>query len=466
MDDRTLEVVGEAKNLSTNYDYIDEDFYYKIAKNQIGEISADTNNNLAKFSVELFKTVAAAEDGNFVVSPNNVAMSLYSLYDFANGDTASEMGNYLVPLNTSINTTMGDFSNFNKVTEMSGCYNTYNSIWIKNNMADTMNASLINSIKNKYNTDIFASAFDASTSIDMNRWISKRSLNKVEEIIEGGRKISDPIVALDIACLTVSWKEQYPVDAIDKEYIFKSIKDEEKTVIGLNSVESYYIQYCGGQGIIKPYNDTLSFIGILPPEEMDIDEFIQQMSGTDLISSYKLKKEVNVKTTIPCFSCKNVLNLTETLQGKLKTAFSNEADLSNISDESHLTEVIHQTGFEINQYGSKANSVSYVKSTIDQEANITIEFNRPFVYFVIDTEMGMPIMIGVVKDIENSRLATEDEILNGIEIEESNEEKLEETSENSSGNIEENTDETESEDIEEISDSTETQTEQEMTVSE
>ena len=107
----------------------------------------------------------------------------------------------------------------------------------------------------------------------------------------------------------------------------------------------------------------------------------------------------NARLYLPTFEYNTSLSLTEILQSiGIKAAFSLEANFDGIDDDLVLDSVLQNAAIKLYEDGTEASAATVVtvKATgaMMPEDVRTIEFNRPFVFSVVDSASGVVIFAG------------------------------------------------------------------------
>jgi serpin B len=87
----------------------------------------------------------------------------------------------------------------------------------------------------------------------------------------------------------------------------------------------------------------------------------------------------------------------------LDTAFDDRADLTGITAAGgiHISSVAHRAVVKVDEKGTEAAAVTGISVSLtaaSPEEAVSVTFDRPFVYSVVDTETGRPLFLGVVND--------------------------------------------------------------------
>ena len=115
----------------------------------------------------------------------------------------------------------------------------------------------------------------------------------------------------------------------------------------------------------------------------------------------KGNSEIKVNTHFPRVYYDTTISLTDLLkQMGVQTLFSNEADLSNLSDDQlYINQIFQRTRIELDEVGTKA--AAFTGASVDTMANIQedvieISLDRPFAYLIYDHINDQVLFIGKV----------------------------------------------------------------------
>lgn len=201
------------------------------------------------------------------------------------------------------------------------------------------------------------------------------------------------------------WDEEYDDHQIFNDN-FTNYKGNRKVVEMMKSEEGKYLDDGKATGFIKPYKDKeFSFVAILPNEDVDIKEYIENMTGDSLHDLISLYEEVDVNAYIPKFSYDYGLDMNDILINLgMEDAFDrNKADFSKMTDETvYINSVIHKSFIDVDEVGTKAAAATSVEMRVTSaviEDTYEVKLDRPFIYVIMDNEANIPVFIGAVMDI-------------------------------------------------------------------
>ncbi|MCH5325559.1 MAG: serpin family protein [Eubacterium sp.] len=383
-------------------------------------------------SLKLFKeTVKQSDEPNVMISPLSVQLALAMTANGADGQTKDEMMSLLAagidP--DSLNSYLKGYTD----TLPSGDKNKLNianSIWIKG--SDTINVSeqFLQTNVDYYNAKAYKLPFDDDALNMINAWAADNTDGMIKKIVDefDGTEIMYLINAI---CFDAEWEEQYKdTDVIENQTFYNYDGSESKADL-MYSVEGAYFSCVHATGFIKNYKDNkYGFVGILPNNDIDINEYIAELkvgglqdilyelNSLDIGHSVIMDSEddaVNVNNSevevyLPKFTSEYGTEMKNILSALgMPTAFdSGKADFSQMGDimsdgNAYIGSVLHKTYISVDEKGTKASAVTSVE--INNEAAVIaperpiIRLDRPFIYMIIDNDTNLPLFIGTVKNM-------------------------------------------------------------------
>ena len=388
-----------------------ENLTEKYTRTPAGNSTADEAfcSAVTDFSVDLFRKVsagdiAAGKNGSVLVSPDSVETALAMLETGAAGDTLTEMESVL-----GGGMDRGSFSSYlggmNDRLESSKniIFQQSNSIWARKNHM-RVNDTFLKQNKDYFDSEFYVAPFSDETVNDINNWVYNNTRNMIRNVIDKLYE-DDRVVLINTTAFEGKWEVPF---GTAKEGTFTSAEGSTEKASMLNELgHCKYFKLNGAKCFERSYKgDEIAFVGILPPEDTTVDEFVQGMRGSDFRSAWEKRNEEYVDLTMPEFKYDYGTELENVLQDMgMKKAFSQAANFSAMGEPSVMVDrVIHKTHIELDSKGTKAAAVTTVvtktSSTPILESPIEIRMDRPFVYALVDTETGIPLFIGSVKTVK------------------------------------------------------------------
>ncbi len=363
---------------------------------------------VTEFSIDLFRKVsagdiAAGKNGSVLVSPDSVETALAMLETGAAGDTLTEMESVL-----GGGMDRGSFSSYlagmNDRLEDSKniIFQQSNSIWARKDLMKVSD-SFLKQNKDYFDSEFYVAPFDDETVSDINNWVYNNTRNMIRNVIDKLYE-DDRIVLINTTAFEGVWENQFG-DPNEETFINAEGSTEKASMLNQCGHCNYFI-LSGAKCFERKYKDgEISFVGILPPEDTKVDEFVQGMNGSDFRLAWKNRNKKYVDLTMPEFKYDYGTELENVLQDMgMKKAFSMSANFSAMGEPQVMVDrVIHKTHIELDRNGTKAAAVTGVvakTSGMHVESPIEIRMDRPFVYALVDTETGIPLFIGSVKTLK------------------------------------------------------------------
>lgn len=373
-----------------------------------------TTVDAADFSINLLKE-AIKQETNAIISPVSLITALSMTANGAKGETLKEMENVLGGETEQLNRIYSKSSTDGKVVK------TANSIWYKDSPQLKIKQTFIDISKKHYGAEIFKEDFSQSTLNKINRWVS----DNTDGLIKNGldELPSDAVMYLiNTVLFDGEWKKKFNSNQVINNQNFTSESGEVQKVTMLSDdfAASDYNYFTLGktEGIIMDYTNGYSFAALLPNEGVNISQALDSFTGNQLANTLtkRLSADKNkdgvflLLTKIPKFEFKCSFKFGKTLAKLgMPHAFNPmKADFSGISDSSvyplYISEVYHNTSISFTENGTKAGAATYVEMKLGSakhpENVKTLYFDSPFIYVIYETNTGIPLFMGTVRDFK------------------------------------------------------------------
>ncbi len=354
------------------------------------------------FSEKLFTACAGiSEQKNLVLSPLSV---IYALTLVSNGaaDTTLEAFESLnggIPVG-EMNEYLYEYTKKLESTAES-TVNTANSAWANASVFE-MNEDFITVAEKYYNALAESVDFaDKATTERINRWVSDNTDGMIPEAVDELNPYA-AMILLNTVLFNGKWEEPYEEYDI-RDGIFTNSDGSEAEVEYMDSTEYTYFEVDGGVGFSKDYKDGYSFVGILPDEDVGIDNFAAELDLAEINRAMNSHTE-KVYVSLPKFEYENELPLTEILSDMgLSEAFGGDANLRGLgtgAGNPYISEVLQKAKIITDENGTKAAAMTEVMVMLTSAGPSAppkvIELNRPFFYMIVENETSIPLFMGTV----------------------------------------------------------------------
>ncbi len=363
------------------------------------ENSEEVKSNITELSLKILNE--NYKEDNILISPLSIITALGMTLNGAENNTLSQaeelLGSAVSELNVFLKNYYDSMPNGDKYK-----FSSANSIWIKEDPSLTVEEDFLQANKNYYNPQIYTSAFDNATLSDINSWITKYTDNQIEKALD----YIDPealMYLINALSFDAEWKEIYKDFQVYTDD-FTDINGNVQSTEFMRSDEYTYLSGEDYSGFMKPYyDDKYSFVAILPNENVDFTQFINDLNSDKISQMFSNKTEEKVLATLPKFTTESSLLLNDSLITLgMSDAFSSEdADFTGLGtylgQNIYIGRIIHKTKIDVNEKGTKAGAVTIVEMTVEgamMEEPKVVKLNRPFIYMIVDNENNFPLFLG------------------------------------------------------------------------
>ena len=417
LDDRKI----ETKKLSSSS--VDKASGMSYSPPAYSKPDADYIKGVSNFSFNLFRKTVKSENSanNVLISPDSIMTALIMTENGADNNTLAEMetvlgGGSSIPC-AKMNKNLSAMNN--RLMKSDGfIYNVSNSIWARENLV-LPKKSFLETNKKYHDAEYFVAPFNSETVSDMNKWVYNKSRNMIDKIIDNLSEDSRMVLINTIA-FEGKWADPFSemTDSAGRP-VKMDFKAKDKTVqkaVKLCDTSGYeYFKVNGGQAFAKYYRmgkngERIAFVGILPPENVDIDTYVESLTGQKFISGWNSRKNTQIALTMPAFSYDYSTEMSDTLKDLgIREAFTNDADFTKMADPTFetpglkISKVLHKTHIEVFAKGTKAAAATAVvmeKASAMPMDPIKLTLDRPFVYALVDADTGIPLFIGEVASVK------------------------------------------------------------------
>lgn len=356
------------------------------------------------FALSLFRDTLRTKNGeNAMVSPYSVVEALAMTANGAKNDTLTEAeqvlgsGIALEALNQYLYTWRTGQPD-TKTCKL----RTANGIWMKDEGFD-VNAAFLQLAEQYYGAALRTAPFDPDTVQEINKWVKQNTDGMIPEILRTLNPM-DRMVLVNAVCFDAKWRDRYEPEDI-KDRMFYNADGSEQPVQLLYSDETDYLTLGNATGFLRYYDGPYAFAGILPPEDVSVQEWLDGLTAEALQQMLTSPVQADVRAAIPEFTYDTDAELKDVLCGMgMQQAFTDAADYSGISDTAlKLGAVFHKTHIELDTNGTKAAAataaIMTMNGAIAEPEQKYVILNRPFVYVILDTQTNLPVFIGTVQQL-------------------------------------------------------------------
>lgn len=359
------------------------------------------------------------KNGNTMISPESIVFALTMASIGAQGETYKQMTDIVCP-----NATKADLNDFAKMLidslSKDETIHVANSVWINQDVVSrtgvTVNESYLNLLRQNFKANATVLPFNDAALKQVNDWISDETAGMIRDML---KKFSDDSFMLLINAMAFDskWEKEYKKSQILEDAVFTDRYGKEKTHKALRSTESTYLHGFDATGILKNYEGgRYAFMAMLPDDNtISLADYISGLPDDAFSKFYNSRKSADVITQIPCFNFDYEIGMKEVLEkmGMTRPFNENTAEFFDMLEEGSydpentkvwIERVLHKTHIELDENGTKAAAATIVEMGMKCESvgpapePYMVILDRPFIFAIMDLELGVPVFVGTVEN--------------------------------------------------------------------
>lgn len=385
-------------------------FADELPPHERAALSADAQEYAAgnnQFALDIYRQLAATNDGNQLVSPYSITMALGMTYAGARGQTAQQMADVLrftLPedrLHGAAGELMRDLD-----AERPGYQlNVANRLFAQEGFV--LEPPFVQTTSEHYAAPVETLDFIRDTEdsrIHINDWVAAKTNDKIRDLLpQGAITEYTRLVLTNAIYFNGSWKYQFDEEATHEVPFFGSDGGPTTTAMMFQRQVFRYGAFDGYQMLEMPYaGDDLSMVVMLPDMPDGLAQFEQSLTAEKFNSSLATIYHQDVLTYLPKFKFEASFGLADTLQDMgMADAFSDQADLTGIADaDLYISDVLHKAFIDVNEEGTEAAAATAVvvgtTCVCDPPEPPVFRADHPFMFALRDTHSGSLLFLGRV----------------------------------------------------------------------
>lgn len=289
-----------------------------------------------------------------------------------------------------------------------------NSLWVNDKYASSLNTDIIDKMVDNYSAVVEAIPQSGEGVDRINQWVSDSTNGMINSIVP---ELSDKFAALIVNALYFcdTWQEPFDLvndgmnDLYQNDGTFKLSDGTEIDVEMIGTTNGSYVRNSQVEGFTVKYTNCATFMAIKPLEQ---NKGIKDINIEDINISTLLKSKTDeyiLMASMPKFKFEYQTSLINTLSEMgLRSLFAEDSmdKILDVPEHVGISDVVHKTAIELNEYGTKASAVTGV--TMDMAAAVDIEepeikyvvMDEPFIFLIIDEETQSVLFEGIVNNPE------------------------------------------------------------------
>lgn len=379
----------------------------ELTKIQLTDIESNATEALNDFGFRFFKSAVSlekelnVENGNMSVSPISAEMALSILANVMDQESEEAFLNTIGANNISeLNATCNKLLRYLQTKSNGADVRMPNSVWYCQDLNP----------QDEWRNDIAAYFYAPVVPLDfkdkksvriINDWCNENTNGLIPEIID---KISDnaDVYLLNAMYFNGVWQIKFDKNKTTAD-LFKG-RDTQSDVDMMHSkFETLYFEGEEYDCVYLFFKGNTRISLILPKNNTQVADIIKDMSFSDYKSIHSRCEEAIVNLVLPKFEIKNDLMLNEPLSQIGINLNIDGAKLGLIRRES--VNIQQKLKMRVDEDGAEMAAVTIVGTYGSPGGSslppreVTMTFNRPFIYFVENSVTGSILMAGTVNNL-------------------------------------------------------------------
>ncbi len=386
-------------------------------------VSTADQNQLAKddlaFAIDLYKKVATDDSSNVFYSPYSISLALAMTFNGANGETAQQMAqalHFTLPvdrLNAAFdNVDLALATRKNALTEDGKAVkgfelNVADSLWADKTL--TLQQPFVDALGVSYGAGVrtvdFLNSPDPSR-VAINGWVSQQTNTKIQDLIPPGDVDSSTrLVLVNAIYFDAAWATPFETSATQPE-AFVRLDGTSVTATSMSEFleNAHYASGSGWQAVELPYVGNQTSMVVVVPDSGQFASIEGNLSADFVQTVTSSLAGTSVSLSLPKFQIHGAtISLAAQLQalGMLDAFDVTKADFSKMAAEPlYVGDVVHQAFVSVDEAGTEAAAATAVvmKGGASPEQPVTLDVNRPFLFFIRDVPTNTVMFVGRVVD--------------------------------------------------------------------
>ena len=370
---------------------------------------------LAGFGLDLLRETRDQTGEPALVSPLSAALALSMAANGADGDTLEQFeavlsgGAGLDVLNALCQALTADYESLGGSTECS----IANSLWV--DPEGMIREDFIGRCGGIFDAQVIqAQLSDPGIVPALNGWVSDHTGGMIPEIVSEPFPEEAAALLVNALYLKNTWAAEFdPNQTMERTFTHGDGSEERMDFLRHFDRSLPYLETADSVGALLPYDDgRLAFFALMPrlyPDSPDFEAWLAGLDGAELgrlVRDSRDRADFFLRLSLPKFEAEWKGELKDALTALgLELAFDDTglADFSLLGDNPYgyyLSQVIHATKLEVNEEGTRAAAATVVEAPagsaapLEEPQGIELDFDRPFLYGIVDLENGVPLFLG------------------------------------------------------------------------
>lgn len=289
-----------------------------------------------------------------------------------------------------------------------------NKLWIQKHFCISSCKSYVKLLQENYYSELGISQFvkrPEEARLTINKWVAKKTANKIPELLEPGTvRSTTRLVLTNAVYFKRNWKYQFDKAATTSLPFHVSKDNSVQANMMKMTSEIGYTQDASNQVLELPYTtDSISMVVILPKDIEGITKLEKSLDDAMLRQYLQSLRKKKVEISMPKFKLSSDMHLKDylSLMGVRDIFDPFLADLSGMTGYKGLfiTHAIHQGFVDVSEEGTEAAAATGVTAGFRSLVPNIFRFNanHPFMFAIIHKPTNGVLFLGKIVDPTNEK---------------------------------------------------------------
>lgn len=385
--------------------YLSADKYMTVVQAKAKQTDAKAAaQSVQKFGYDLMEQYLTEK--NPVMSPVSAYVMLSMVGNGAKGTTKKEfekvLGSDMLSVSERLMGTLPQGKDGMKLT-------VANSAWLDDEFMPKKN--WLNAAKNQFLSDVFQEDLSTNAAKNkINKWVSDRTNKLIPKLLDKKLDKETRLALVNALYFQADWQQQFvPESTFQGNFSLDNGKTIQTDMMHAWNYECGYLKDDASEGVILPYKDSnFAFVAVKPSGNESIQDWYASYKAEKLAALIDSSQKKDVELSLPKFEMRCRMKLNDSLQkmGIQKAFDEKKADLTLLGktkqeENLYLSFVLQEAVIRVAEEGTEA-----AAATIGGIAGATallpdkpvVNFNRSFLYMIMDMESGAPLFMGIVDE--------------------------------------------------------------------
>lgn len=357
----------------------------------------------ADFSANLLRQTHKSGE-NTTLSPYSVLTALAMTVNGADGETLAQMESVLgLPVDKLNSALLACREQAGEELVVA------NSLWIRDGF-EVQSDFLQANVDYYTGAEVYQTDFDSAAVDAVNGWVAEHTKDRIKKMVDQFNPLT-MLCLINALTFDAKWESEFYEESVYPED-FHAADGTTRQVDMMHGAVSAYLSSDSATGFVKPYaGGRYSFVGLLPNEDIDIEDYVNRLDGNALLDLMESRSEEEVIINLPVFKTEYAEELSGALSKMgMPLAFdAGAADFTRIAGTEpplYISAVLHKTYVSVDGAGTEAAAATLVMvectsaaPSEDEPEPKYVILDRPFVWMIWDEQNSLPVFIGVTDSI-------------------------------------------------------------------